>query len=366
MRVLFRTVSGESFGIETTGDASIGSLKASLQAERGLAPESLKLVYKGKVLADDAVTVTAAGIDETGFVVVFVSKPAVVAPAHAAAHAAAPVAAPAAAPAADPAAAPAPSAAPAAAAAAPAQPAAGAATGAGGAGGGGMLTGSVLETTVANICEMGFERTEVMRAMRAAFNNPDRAVEYLMTGIPEAAAPPPAAPAHAAGGGAAAAAGAGVGAQPFDMFGGPGAGGGGGGPLDFLRTQPQFQMLRQAVRSNPGVLMPMMQELGRANPAIIQLINDNQEDFLAMMQEEGGVDMDALTAGLDGMEGDEGEEGEDMDDGNTVELSEEDVEKIERLQALGFDRDACIEALLACDRNEEVAANFLAAAMFDD
>jgi len=45
----------------------------------------------------------------------------------------------------------------------------------------GFLTGPALATAINNIVDMGFPREEVQRAMRASFNNPDRAVEYLMT-----------------------------------------------------------------------------------------------------------------------------------------------------------------------------------------
>jgi UV excision repair protein RAD23 len=44
-----------------------------------------------------------------------------------------------------------------------------------------FLSGEALQSTINNMVEMGFPRDQVLRALRVSYNNPDRAVEYLMS-----------------------------------------------------------------------------------------------------------------------------------------------------------------------------------------
>lgn len=179
---------------------------------------------------------------------------------------------------------------------------------------------------------MGFGRPEIERALRAAFFNPDRAIEYLLSGIPEnvqqeqrqatpaagaqatPASPPtaqaaPAAPAEAnttsgdepinlfeaaaqAGqqrGGAGAGAGlpAGLGAALGGRGGatGPAAGGQGGVSLEFLRNSPHFQQLRQLVQQQPAMLEPFLQQVAEGNPQLAQMISLNPDQFLQLLAE---------------------------------------------------------------------------------
>jgi UV excision repair protein RAD23 len=44
-----------------------------------------------------------------------------------------------------------------------------------------LVMGAEYEKTVAELVGMGFSKEEVTRALKAAFNNPERATEYLVS-----------------------------------------------------------------------------------------------------------------------------------------------------------------------------------------
>lgn len=56
-------------------------------------------------------------------------------------------------------------------------------------------------------------------------------------------------------------------------------------PLAFLRNQPQFLHMRQAIQQNPNLLSALLQQLGQENPQLLQvwggggLAQDAAEDF---------------------------------------------------------------------------------------
>ncbi|KAG6398940.1 hypothetical protein SASPL_140412 [Salvia splendens] len=231
-----------------------------------------------------------------------------------------------------------------------------------------LVAGSNLDGTIQQILDMGggtWDRDTVVRALRAAFNNPERAVEYLYSGIPESAEAPPTSasvpsrqavnvPSQPQAAQPAAVPSTGPNANPLDLFpqGFPsmGANAGGANTLDFLRNSPQFQALRAMVQANPQILQPMLQELGKQNPQLVRLIQEHQADFLRLINEpaaEGGEGVNNILGQLAGSMP------------QAISVTPEEREAIERLEAMGFDRELVLEVFFACNKNEELAANYL-------
>nr|XP_046231324.1 UV excision repair protein RAD23 homolog B isoform X2 [Scatophagus argus] len=230
-----------------------------------------------------------------------------------------------------------------------------------------LVTGPSYDAMVNEMMLMGYEREQVVAALRASFNNPDRAVEYLLTGIPgrdqTRATGPDAAVPPVSGAPAPAAPTSGV-SVPANTGSSPSAGG--VNPLNFLRNQPQFQVMRQLIQQNAALLPALLQEIGRENPELLQEISNHQEQFIQMLNEPnpeavpGGGGVGAGVAG--GMAGN-APGGSHM---SYIQVTPQEKEAIERLKALGFPEGLVIQAYFACEKNENLAANFLLQQNFED
>lgn len=148
--------------------------------------------------------------------------------------------------------------------------------------------GEEYERSVQEMMSMGYLRPQIEAAMRASFNNPDRAVEYLLSGnIPEDLE---------AGDEAS-------GDEHGSSAGGTEQGGRGGASgaeqLAFLRNQPQFAQMRALLQENPALLAPLLQQLAQSNPQLLQLINEHQNEFYDMINEpaDAGSETSSTTGG---------------------------------------------------------------------
>ncbi|XP_063770206.1 UV excision repair protein RAD23 homolog B [Pseudophryne corroboree] len=228
-----------------------------------------------------------------------------------------------------------------------------------------LVTGQSYENMVTEIMSMGYEREQVIAALRASFNNPDRAVEYLLMGIPgdregQAVAEPPQAVSTPP-------------TQPLPMAAGaaattttPTTPSTGGNPLDFLQNQPQFQQMRQIIQQNPALLPALLQQIGRENPSLLQQISQHQEQFIHMLNDPV-CESEGQGGGGGGVAGGRGVAAEaGSGHMNYIQVTPQEKEAIERLKALGFPEGLVIQAYFACEKNENLAANFLLQQNFDD
>jgi UV excision repair protein RAD23 len=92
----------------------------------------------------------------------------------------------------------------------------------------------------------------------------------------------------------------------------------------------------------------MLQELSKKNPQLLRLIQENHDEFLQLINEP-----------FDGADGDFLDQPDQDEMPHSINVTPEEQEAIGRLEGMGFDRARVIEAFFACDRNEQLAANYL-------
>ncbi|XP_021563221.1 UV excision repair protein RAD23 homolog A isoform X3 [Carlito syrichta] len=304
--ITLKTLQQQTFKIRMEPDETVKVLKEKIEAEKGrdaFPVAGQKLIYAGKILSDD-VPIRDYRIDEKNFVVVMVTKAKAGQGTSAPPEASSP-AAPESSTSLPPAPASGMSHSPPTAAREDKSPSeesapttspesvSGSVPSSGSSGreedaASTLVTGSEYETMLTEIMSMGYERERVVAALRASYNNPHRAVEYLLTGIPGSPEPE-----HGS-------------VQESQVSEQPATEAVGENPLEFLRDQPQFQNMRQVIQQNPALLPALLQQLGQENPQLLQL------------------------------------------------------------KALGFPESLVIQAYFACEKNENLAANFLLSQNFDD
>ena len=265
---------------------------------------------------------------------------------------------------------------------------------------------------------MGFPDEEAIRtALIAAYGNPDRAVDFLMNGIPDGAYQAAINRANRTTNSSR------TGTAPTSGSTNPSTTGtASNNPLEALRQHPQFNDIRRLVQANPENINQIIDSIGAASPQLFTLIQNNQEAFNAMMTEpidddgmdeegeEGDEDdmneedMEAMNpqmmgamasvvaamtpeqrtqfaqnAGISveqlnmlaaigsmGGGGNNGGMGGGIPPGATVvHLTESERQAVDRICTMGFARQRVLEAYLACDKNEEMAINYLLEQGFD-
>ncbi|CBZ29011.1 UV excision repair RAD23-like protein [Leishmania mexicana MHOM/GT/2001/U1103] len=237
-------------------------------------------------------------------------------------------------------------------------------------------TYGVAPNLIDEVASMGFEdRNQIALALRAAFMNVERAVEYLFEGIPphlveelapfSAPAPPAAAPGALNPSASSATAAAPVSASPASAT----------TPSTTesemraaLSRIPQFDEIRILYNQNTDTLPVVMQQIALRHPAIYEQIERDPETFLSIMAESGQPGTASAPSGSAAPSTGQAVVGDAEGSSfmnqlqSGLELTAEDRTAVQQLVELGggmWDEQSAVLVYLATQRNQEVAASVL-------
>ena len=185
-----------------------------------------------------------------------------------------------------------------------------------------------------SLVEMGYEREKVEKALNAANGNIDLAIEFLSSGnIPESS----------------------VNNQNNQQRQSNTTGS--NLPLE-LRTNAS--LMKIICRDQPEKIINILNTLKQRNPTLLNKIKEHQQEFQNLLVSPiTQEDIDAyklLKNDIRGLGGAGGRRPGQVQ----IQLTPEEVEAVKRLKDLGdFSQSEVLQAYLACDKNEELAANYL-------
>jgi UV excision repair protein RAD23 len=200
-----------------------------------------------------------------------------------------------------------------------------------------------------NLVDMGFVKSEAEAAIKAARGDTNLAIEFLYNGIP--ANLPPEIPQGQAN-------------------------------IEGLSSSDSLKKVASAIKiicsQNPNALQTILMNIEQTDPQLMNNIKEHEEEFKNLLQspitQEDLQNFQQISntlnqfSGLGGLGAGARPGGNRQHSGGIqIPLSKEEFEAVKRLKELGnFSDIEAVQAYMACEKNEELAANFLLESKIND
>lgn len=212
---------------------------------------------------------------------------------------------------------------------------------------------------IKQLTDMGFGKEEAENAIKAARGQVEIAVEFLYNGIPDY--------------------------LPMNDDDEDNDNGDDDGNNVNANLKAMASFVKVTCSQDPSALGSIMQEIAENDPDTFKLIQDNEEEFKRLILEPitnrdlqvfqeiqqqmhgGDIEMEDEYQPNEEYPQQQHQHGGHHHQPGTIELTKEEFEAVQRLKVLGnFTEDEAVQAYLACDKNEEHAANLLFESKYND